>query len=70
MRVESAFNYSLRLYKFYGTQNITLDNEQARQKAAGLLNPRLFVELTVRKISIFFPPTGQIAMRDTRREKK
>lgn len=70
MRVESAFNYSLRLYKFYGTQNITLDNEQARQKAAGLLNPKLFVELTVRKISIFFPPTGQIAMRDTRREKK
>lgn len=35
---------------------ITVDVEQARQKAAGILNHRLFVELTLRKIfSLFFP---------------
>lgn len=39
---------------------ITGDDEQGRQNSAGLLKPRLFAELTVRKI-IPLPPARQDA---------
>lgn len=61
MRVESTFNHKQTVQDYTSFMAhrifITGGDEQARQKAAGLLNSRLFVELTVRKIfSPLLPP--------------
>lgn len=64
MKVESAFNHKQTVQDYTSFMAhrtfITGDDEQARQKAAGLLNFRLFVELTVRKISFFFFPLSNL----------
>lgn len=59
MKAESAFNHKQTVQDYTSFMAhrifITGDDEQARQKAAGLLNARLYVELTEKSFFFFFP---------------
>lgn len=64
MKIESAFSHKWTVQDYTSFMAhrifITGDDEQGRQNTAGLLKPRLFAELTARKI-IPLPPARQIA---------